>query len=269
MATCFQQFLRDESGLVITAELIMIITIAVISLTAGWGAVASMLAEELEDVANSVGSLDQSYNYRGISAPGHASCSGSGFNDSANLINVSTSSNFNASVAGLDFSTLIPTAPAAPATLAGEPFVLVEEEFGLDVQIDEALLVELQALGIVSIREDGAVLLLREDLIEVQEDGSILILDEEVRREATQRQQTLEQRQQSQTQQRQTQQSQTQQSRIRARASLTEIDEAREQLEALRRDVAAAQGNGSAELRQENARLRELIDRLCRESQDR
>jgi len=265
MATYFQQFLRDESGLVITAELIMILTIAVISLTAGWGAVASMLAEELEDVANSVGSLDQSYNYRGLSAPGHASCSGSGFNDSANLVNISTSSNCNASVAGLDFGNL----SDAHAHLAGEPFVLVEEEFGLDVQVDEALLVELQALGIVSIREDGAVLLLREDLIEVQEDGSILILDEEVRREATQRQQTLEQRQQSQTQQRQIQQSQTQQSRIRARASLTEIDEAREQLEALRRDVAGAQGDGSAELRQENARLRELIDRLCRESQDR
>lgn len=260
MATCFQRFMRDESGLVITAELIMIITIAVISLSAGWGAVASMLAEELEDVANSVGSLDQSYSYNAISAPGHASCSGGGFNDSSNLVNVSTSSNFNASVAGLDFTPLIPNLPTPEINLAGEPFVLVEEEFGMNVQVDEALLVELQELGIVSIREDGAVLLLREDLIEVQEDGSILILDEEIRREAAERQQSLEQLQQG----------QTQEGRIRARASLSEIDEAREELEALRRDVEAAEsGSGSVELRQENARLRELIDKLCRESQAR
>ena len=129
MATCFTRFLRDESGLVITAELIMIITIAVISLAAGWGAVASMLAEELEDVANSVGSLDQSYSYNGIVAPGHASCSGGGFNDSTNLVNVSTDSNFNASVAGLDFTPLIPNIPTPEINLAGEPFVLVEEEF--------------------------------------------------------------------------------------------------------------------------------------------
>lgn len=265
MATCIHRFMRDESGLVITAELIMIITIAVISLSAGWGAVASMLAEELEDVANSVGSLDQSYNYRGISAPGHASCSGGGFNDSANLVNVSTSSNFNASVAGLDFAPLIPNLPTPEINLAGEPFVLVEEEFGMNVQIDEALLVELQELGIVSIREDGAVLLLREDLIEVQEDGSILILDEEIRREAAERQQSLEQLQQSQAQQ-----DQTQEGRIRARARLGEIDEAREEFEALRRKVEAAQsGSDSAELRQENARLRKLIDKLCWESQAR
>ena len=72
MAACFIRFLNDESGMVITAELVMIITIAVISISAGWGAASSMLVEELEDVANSVGSLDQSFNYRGISAPGHA-----------------------------------------------------------------------------------------------------------------------------------------------------------------------------------------------------
>lgn len=264
MATCFTRFLRDESGLVITAELIMIITIAVISLAAGWGAVASMLAEELEDVANSVGSLDQSYSYNGIVAPGHASCSGGGFNDSTNLVNVSTDSNFNASVAGLDFTPLIPNIPTPEINLAGEPFVLVEEEFGINAQIDEAELLILEQLNVVEIREDGAVVLLREDVIEIQADGSYEIINEELRVRVEQlkvnQRQSLNQSQ----------------GRIRARAELTDetgqidIATARQELEALRKEVeAATSGNNSAELRQENARLRELIDRLCRESQAR
>jgi hypothetical protein len=264
MATCFHRFLRDESGLVITAELIMIITIAVISLSAGWGAVASMLAEELEDVANSVGSLNQSYNYRGISAPGHASCSGGGFNDSANLVNVSTSSNFNASVAGLDFTPLIPNLPDTQVNLAGEPFVLIEEEFGVNAQVDTAELLVLEQLDIVEIREDGAVLLLREDLVEIQEDGSLRIMDEELRVRV--KQLRIEQLNRS----------QTSEGRVSARAELTDqssqadIAAARKELEALKKDVATARSsNVSDELRQENARLRELIERLCKESQTR
>jgi len=270
MATCFTRLLRDESGLVITAELIMIITIAVISLTAGWGAVSAMLAEELEDVANSVGSLDQSYNYRGISAPGHASCSGSGFNDSRNTVNVSTSSNFNAqanfdvSVAGGGFAQQGFAFADAQAEIAGEPFVLIEEEFGVNVQIEEGLLLIFEQLGIVEIREDGAVILLREDLIEIQADGTFLIVDEELRLQVEQMQlsqrQILEQSD----------------GKVRARGELTDqtsrsdIEAARRELNALRKEVESAMsGNNSNELRQENARLRELIERLCKESQNR
>ena len=117
----------------------MIITIAVISLSAGWGAVSQMLASELADVANSVGSLDQSFNYRGITAVGHASCSGGGYNDSSNSVTVTTDSSFDATVAGIDFTPLIPNLPAPEVNLAGEPFVLVEESFGVNAQIDSAL----------------------------------------------------------------------------------------------------------------------------------
>jgi Flp pilus assembly pilin Flp len=188
MATCFHRFLRDESGLVITAELIMIITIGVLSLVAGWGAVSSMLAEELEDVANSLGSLNQSFNYGGLSAPGHATCSGSGFIDSRNSVNVSTSSNFNASVAGLDFTPVIPqfqgSAFAVESAVAEEQFALVEEEFGINVQIDQVLLLELVEFGIVTVREDGSIVLLREDLIEICDDGSIRIRREAIEHEA-------------------------------------------------------------------------------------
>jgi hypothetical protein len=264
MATCFHRLLRDESGLVITAELIMIITIAVISLSAGWGAVSQMLASELADVANAVGSLDQSFNYRGISAPGHASCSGSGFNDSSNSVTVSTNSNFDATVAGLDFNFLIPDLPEPQVNLAGEPFVLVEESFGVNAQIGATELAVLEQLSVVEIRADGAVLLLREDLVEIQADGSLLIVDEELRLRV---EQLMQIRQQSSTQD---------QDRVRVRGSLTdqssrsEIEAARKELNALQKEVAASQsGRNSDELRQENARLRELIERLCRESQGR
>ena len=258
MAACFIRFLNDESGMVITAELVMIITIAVISISAGWGAASSMLVEELEDVANSVGSLDQSFNYRGISAPGHATSSGGGFNDSSNLVNVSTSTNFNASVAGLDFTPLIPDMPQAAAALAGEPFVLIEEELGVNAQIDAAQLDMLESLSIVEVREDGAVLLLREDLVEIQDDGSIQILDEQVRREGELLQQSQEN------------------GRIRAQSSPGTVDSARKEIDATRAEInkmkeeLKAQSNGSLdELQQENARLKELIERLCRETQSR
>lgn len=261
MATCFKKFLRDESGLVVTAELIMIITIAVISLTAGWGAVSQMMASELVDVANSIGSLDQSYSYNGVSAPGHATCSGSGFNDSTNLINISTTSNFNASVAGLDSTNLA----EAQVSVAGEPFVLIEEEFGINAQIDETVLLILQQLEIVEIRADGAVILLREDLVEIQTDGSLLIVDEALRVRV---EQILRTQQQSLNL---NQERIHIQSEVTGQASQADIEAARNELDALRKEAPAAQsgskGSNSDELRQENARLRELIERLCRESE--
>lgn len=84
------QLLRDETGVVITAEIIIIATVGLLSLIAGWNAVSNALAFELGDIANSVGSLDQSFRYRGLSAGAHASCSGGGFADSARTFNVNT-----------------------------------------------------------------------------------------------------------------------------------------------------------------------------------
>jgi hypothetical protein len=251
MAKFIQQFLRDESGLVITAELIMIITIAVISLSAGWGAVASMLAEELEDVANSVGSLDQSFSYNGLSAPGHATCSGGGFNDSNNTVNVSTSTNCNASVAGLDFTPLIPVIPAPAlnaAAVGGDPLVLVEDEFAVNSQMDAAFVADLEQLGVVTVRADGSVVLLREDLVERQADGSVRIIDETL----------LQQRVLLQEQ--------------RARAAAAGVTgqdatgENRDEVETSGKKAAAQSSADSEQLRLENTRLRQLIEKLCKET---
>ena len=84
------QLLLDETGVVITAEIIIIATVGLLSLIAGWNAVSNALAFELGDIANSVGSLDQSFRYRGLSAGAHASCSGGGFADSAQTFTVNT-----------------------------------------------------------------------------------------------------------------------------------------------------------------------------------
>ena len=84
------QLLLDETGVVITAEIIIIATVGLLSLIAGWNAVSNALAFELGDIANSVGSLDQSFQYRGLSAGAHANCSGGGFADSAQTFTVNT-----------------------------------------------------------------------------------------------------------------------------------------------------------------------------------
>jgi hypothetical protein len=107
------------------------------------------------------------------------------------------------------------------------------------------------------------VLLLREDLVEIRADGSLRILDEGLQLRVEQLQQS---RQQSVNQN---------EGQVRARAELSEqtsqadIAAARKELDAIRLELKAQSGRNSAELSQENARLRELIERLCKESQSR
>ena len=84
------QLFRDEAGIVVTPEIIIITTVGLLSLIAGWNAVSNALASELGDVANSVAALDQSYSYRGISAGAHATCAGGGFADSNQTFTVET-----------------------------------------------------------------------------------------------------------------------------------------------------------------------------------
>ncbi len=82
------QLFHDEAGVVVTPEIIIITTVGLLSLIAGWNAVSNALAAELGDVANSVAALDQSYSYRGLSAGVHATCSGGGFADSGQTFSV-------------------------------------------------------------------------------------------------------------------------------------------------------------------------------------
>ena len=92
MHASIMKFVRDESGAIISAELIIILTVVVLALVVGWNAVAASLVGELTDIAGAFGSLNQSFSYRGIRAQNHASCSGSGFVDSGSTFNLSSNS---------------------------------------------------------------------------------------------------------------------------------------------------------------------------------
>ncbi len=71
---------NDTAGFIVSVELILIATIAVIGLVAGLTAVRDGVTSELSDVAGSIQDLNQSYSYNGIT--GHSgSVAGSDFTD--------------------------------------------------------------------------------------------------------------------------------------------------------------------------------------------
>lgn len=78
---------QDEAGFVITSELLIIVTIAVIGMIVGYVAVRDALVQELGDVAAAIGALDQSYFYYGVSntCTSSAFTRGSKFTDGRDL----------------------------------------------------------------------------------------------------------------------------------------------------------------------------------------
>lgn len=57
---------QDEAGVIISAELVLVLTIAVLAMIVGLSEVAVAVNEELNDISNAVGRLDQSYEYTGF-----------------------------------------------------------------------------------------------------------------------------------------------------------------------------------------------------------
>ena len=86
------RLINDEKGFIVSAEIVLIFTLVFCSVAVGVAVVKDALVQELGDVAEAIGVLDQSYNYRGINAAlgdsgtdFHALCAGSGFNDREDL----------------------------------------------------------------------------------------------------------------------------------------------------------------------------------------
>ena len=80
MASCLSLLWCDDTGFIISVELILIATIAVIGLMVGLTAIRDATVSELSDVAGAVQDLNQSYKFYGVS--GHsAEVSGSRFRD--------------------------------------------------------------------------------------------------------------------------------------------------------------------------------------------
>lgn len=63
-----RQLIQDESGVIISAELVLVLTIAVLAMIVGLSEVAVAINTELNDLSNAFGRLDQSFAYTGFSA---------------------------------------------------------------------------------------------------------------------------------------------------------------------------------------------------------
>ncbi len=61
-------FLNDDTGFIISAELVLIATLCVLGMIVGLSQVQNAVTSELNDVAHAIGALNQSYYYSGFAA---------------------------------------------------------------------------------------------------------------------------------------------------------------------------------------------------------
>lgn len=81
-----RKLFNDEVGFVISAELVLVLTIAVLGMVVGLASVRDSINAELVDLSNAFGAIDQTFNVRGSYKPSdtrkdHAMVAGFGFND--------------------------------------------------------------------------------------------------------------------------------------------------------------------------------------------
>lgn len=62
---------NDETGMIVSAELTLILTICVIGVVVGLTETAVAVNTELNDISNAVGSLNQSFFYAGMTSRDH------------------------------------------------------------------------------------------------------------------------------------------------------------------------------------------------------
>ncbi|MBD3672503.1 MAG: hypothetical protein HUJ26_03155 [Planctomycetaceae bacterium] len=87
MKNILSRFWRDEAGFVISSELVLVATILVIGMISGLTAVRDGVVQELGDVGQAVGSVDQDYTYWGIT--GHsAATAGSTYIDEVDYCDI-------------------------------------------------------------------------------------------------------------------------------------------------------------------------------------
>ncbi|QGQ22584.1 Flp family type IVb pilin [Gimesia benthica] len=66
MSRCIKQFWNDEGGFVLSAELVIILTVAVLAMIVGLTYVQSAVITEFNDIGNALSSLNQTYAYSGF-----------------------------------------------------------------------------------------------------------------------------------------------------------------------------------------------------------
>lgn len=86
---------NDESGFIISAELVLVLTIAVLAMIVGLSEVAVAVNTELNDVSNAIGSLNQTYAFTGFWSGSHGKTKsyymGSEFDDAYDDCDLNTS----------------------------------------------------------------------------------------------------------------------------------------------------------------------------------
>ena len=80
-----RKLFNDECGAVVSAELVLVLTILVIGVIVGLSEVAVAVNTELNDISNAIGALDQTYFFTGFKADNvskiKSSVAGSRFQD--------------------------------------------------------------------------------------------------------------------------------------------------------------------------------------------
>mgnify|MGYP003353049972 CR=1 FL=1 len=66
----FHRLMNDECGVIISAELVLVLTVAVLAMVVGLSEVAVAVNTELNDVSNAIGAMNQSYALTGFQAFG-------------------------------------------------------------------------------------------------------------------------------------------------------------------------------------------------------
>ena len=80
-----RKLFNDEAGFVISAELVLVLTIGVLAMAVGLTAVRDSISQELVDLSDAFGAAQQTFHVAGVSkaktSGTHANISGFGYND--------------------------------------------------------------------------------------------------------------------------------------------------------------------------------------------
>ncbi len=77
MKAVFVRLWKEEAGAIVSAEIVLVMTIMVIGMIVGLKSLRDAVVTELADVAQAIANLDQSYSFSSV--VGHAALTGSGF----------------------------------------------------------------------------------------------------------------------------------------------------------------------------------------------
>ena len=90
-----KQLWNDEVGFVISAELVLVLTIGVLAMIVGLSEVAVAVNTELNDISNAIGRLNQSYSFTGFQSPSYrkhkSDYAGSSWSDSIDNCDINDS----------------------------------------------------------------------------------------------------------------------------------------------------------------------------------